>query len=53
MVMFVLRQDDTVFINFNIEKETFKIGEIIEHEKLEGKHKVVHVDPATVTVKPV
>lgn len=53
MVMHVLREDNTNFFNFNIEEKPFKVGEIIEHERLDGRHKVVHVDPVTVTVKPI
>jgi len=51
--MFLLREDGTNFISFMVEVKKYKIGEIIEHEKLEGKHVVVHSDPATVTVKPI
>ncbi|MFQ3543571.1 hypothetical protein Q7A53_05750 [Halobacillus rhizosphaerae] len=53
MVMFVLWKDGSDFINFNIEPQKFKKGEVIEHERLEGKHEVIHCDPVTVTVKPV
>jgi hypothetical protein len=53
MVMFVLHEDGSNFANFNIKKQSFKIGEIIEHERLDGEHIVVHLDPATVIVKPI
>lgn len=53
MVMFVLHEDGSDFFNFNIEPRQFKKGEIIEHDRLEGKFKVLHTDVATVTVKPV
>jgi hypothetical protein len=53
MVMFVLNEDGSNFFNFNIKGRRFKKGEIIEHERLDGKFEVVHSDIVTVTVKPV
>jgi hypothetical protein len=53
MVMFVLHEDGSNFFNFNIKGKHFRVGEIITHEGLHGKHEVVHCDPVTVTVKPI
>ncbi|MFJ8528516.1 hypothetical protein [Bacillus sp. NPDC094106] len=53
MVMFVLHEDGSNFFNFNIKQECFKVGDVIEREELQGKYKVVHADPITVSVKPV
>jgi hypothetical protein len=50
--MFVLHEDETDFFNFNIPKQCFTVGEIIENDRLDGKFEVVHFDRATVTVKP-
>ena len=52
MVMFVLHVNGSDFFKFDIERKTFKVGEIIHHERLNGKFQVVHFDPATVTVRP-
>ena len=52
MIMFVLREDSSPFFNFTIDQSVFKVGDIIEHESLHGKHKVLFTDAATVTVKP-
>lgn len=52
MIMFVLREDNSPFFNFNIDHCVFKVGDIVEHESLHGKHKVIFTDSATVTVKP-
>jgi hypothetical protein len=53
MVMFVLHADGTDFFNFNIPQQTFKVGAIIDNNRLNGKYKVVHYDRVTVTVKPI
>lgn len=52
MIMFVLREDSSPLFNFTIDQCVFKVGDIIEHERLHGKHKVLFTDAATVTVKP-
>jgi hypothetical protein len=53
MVMFVLHSDGTDFFNFNIPQQTFKLGQIIDNDRLNGKHKVVHFDRITVTVQAI
>lgn len=52
MVMFVLNRDGTPYFNFNIKTDTFKKGQIIMNERLEGKYEVVYIDMVTVHVKP-
>lgn len=51
--MFVLNADGTDFYNFNEDNVRYKLGDIIEHDRLEGKYEVVHLDMATVTVRPI
>lgn len=51
MVMFVQHKDGRDFFNFNIPKQAFKIGQIIDNDALNGKHQVVHLDGASVTVR--
>ena len=51
MVMFVTHEDGTNFIDFNIERQDFKIGEVIEIDQINGKLKVVSFDRVTVTVQ--
>jgi hypothetical protein len=53
MVMAIINEEGNMVGSFHTDKKAFKIGEIIEHERLEGKHKVMFCDPATVSVIPV
>ncbi|EJQ72144.1 hypothetical protein SB773_21810 [Bacillus sp. SIMBA_074] len=53
MLMFVLHEDVTNFFNFNIENKHFRVEDVIENDRLQGKHKIVYLDLVTVTVQPI
>lgn len=52
MVILNEEMEGTQMFQFTSDK-AFKVGEVFEHERLEGEHIVEFTDPVTVQVRPV